>query len=107
MNFTLSAEILGVLGAFVAGLLSLIPALGATDLRRNITALVVIIVGAIVWGGIVFTSNINADIKELLSIAVYAVVTYKIFVQNFVVKPIQNTLTNNVTGYSLAIQKRQ
>jgi hypothetical protein len=95
----LSTEILGILAAFVAGLLSLIPALGATEIRRNLTAIIVLVLGMFFYGGFEYTT-LAAFVKYFITAAVYAVVTYKIFVQNFIEKPAQRAIAARNPSYA-------
>lgn len=103
-DFTLTTEALGVVVAVIAGLLSLVPALGATDLRRNITALVVLILASFMWGGYHYVS-VAQTVMFLLNAGVYAVITYKLVLQNFVVNPAQRALARNSDSYRVSMSR--
>lgn len=91
MEYTLSVEVLGILSAFAAGLLSLIPWLGATSARKNLTAIAVIILGAFFYGGFVYTT-FGSFVHYFITVAVYAVITYKIFLQTLILPGIKRVM---------------
>lgn len=79
----LPVEAIGVISAFVAGLLAMIPALGASDARRALTAVAVLIVAVLAQSGFDFVSW-QAFAQAFVSAAVYAVVSYKLVLQPLV-----------------------
>lgn len=84
-------EALGALAAVVAGLFSLIPALGASDVRRAWTAIVVLVAGVFWSNGFEFTTW-QAFGSEFATAAVYALATYKLFLQTIVLPAAQKGL---------------
>ncbi len=87
----LSPASIGILGSVVTAVLTLIPILGATDLRRNITAIVVLIAGVFMFGDVTFTDIVGFANTFALAV-VFALSTYKMFLQNLLVKPAQKAL---------------
>lgn len=97
----LSTQALGILAAFVTGLLTLIPYLGATDFRRNLTAIVVLVIGVFAYTAYEFTTFQNLFVT-VIQAAVYAVVTYKFFLQNIIIPPVERTIASFSPRYAAA-----
>lgn len=89
--FSLNEIQIGVVASFVASLLQLIPYLNATTQRRNITAIVCIIVAGFAFSDFVWTS-VGAFLTQFFQIGVYAVIAYKLIFENFLKKPAENAL---------------
>lgn len=93
-------QLVGVLSSLVAAAFSLIPALGATDTRRALVAIVVLVAGVFVEQGMAVESW-STFLETFLAAALYAVGTYKLFLQP-IVKPAVvytiNALTARVQG---------
>ncbi len=86
VELQLSIQMIGVLSSLIAAGFTMIPALGATDTRRAITAIVVLLAGVFYEQGMEFTTV--AEFTSLFfAAAVYAVGTYKLFLQP-IVKPL-------------------
>ena len=79
----LSTGALGVAAACVAGVLTLIPALAATDSRRAGVAVGVLVLFVLSQSGFVFTT-LQEFATTFFQAAVYAVVTYKLLLQSLV-----------------------
>lgn len=86
-------EVLGVASAFIAGVLSMIPALGASDARRALTAVAVLIVAVLAQSGFDFVSW-QAFASAFVSAAVYAVVSYKLVLQPLVLPGVAKGLAS-------------
>lgn len=84
-------EVLGVLAAFVAGLFSLIPALGLTNTRKAVVAIIVLIFAVLMKDNFIFTTW-QAFLITFSSAAVYAVVSYKLILQPLVLPTTQKAL---------------
>lgn len=93
---------LGLLASFVAGLLTLIPALGMTDTRRAITAVVVIVIAVIAQTNFAATSGLDY-FHIIFAAAVYAVVSYKLLLQPLVLPGIASAI-NRATGSKLKVK---
>lgn len=87
----LSVATLGVLASFVAGVLTLFPALGMTDQRRALVAIATLVVAIFVQDSFVFVSW-QDFIMKFFSAAVYAVVSYKLLFQPLVLPAVANGL---------------
>lgn len=88
----LSVEMLGVASAAVAGLLTLIPALGLTDARRAGTAILVLVVFVFGQSGFDFVSW-QEFVNTFLLAAVYSLVSYKLVLQPLVLPSVDRALS--------------
>lgn len=88
----LSVEVIGVLAAFVAGVIALIPALGKTDQRRALVAVITLVVAVLAQDSFTFVTWQEFG-REFLSAAVYAVVSYKLLLQPLVLPRINAALS--------------
>lgn len=88
----LPVEAIGILSAFVAGLISLIPALGATDARRAAVAVITLVVGVLAQYDFSFVSWQEFG-HVFLSAAVYAVVSYKMILQPLVLPTVARAVS--------------
>lgn len=96
MEVEISTQLLGVLSSIVAAGFSLIPALGATSTRRATTAILVLIAGVFIERGMAVESIAQFG-EVFIAAAVYAVGTYKLFLQP-IVKPGVQALTKVMTA---------
>lgn len=87
-------EVLGIAGSVVIALLSLVPALGATDQRRNILAIVVLLFAALLASGFEFTTW-QVFLVIFGKAALSALVAYKMFIQNFILIPAQKAVASS------------
>lgn len=96
MEIELSVQLIGVLSSMIAAGFSLIPALGATDTRRAITAIVVLVAGVFYEQGMAFGTA--AEFAQIFFAAsLYAIGTYKLFLQP-IVTPVVAYAANIVTA---------
>lgn len=79
----ISLQLLGVLSSIVAAGFSLIPALGATDTRRALVAIAVLVAGVFIEQGMAFGTLAEFG-QTFFAAALYAVGTYKLFLQPIV-----------------------
>ena len=86
----LTTPTLGILASAVAGLITLVPALGLTDSRRAVVAIATIIVAVLAQDNFVFVSY-QALLSEVLTAAVYSLVTYKMILQPLVLPAVNST----------------
>lgn len=95
----ISTELVGLLASLTAGIFTLIPALGATDQRRALTALVTITLGVLLQHGLGFASWSEFG-ETLATAAIYAVVSYKLVLQPLVLPTIAKAVTKRTTVYA-------
>jgi hypothetical protein len=88
----LPVETLGILSSVIAGLLTLIPALGLTTARRAGVAIVTLILAVLAKDGFAFETW-QVFLQTLGQATVYAVVTYQI-----VLKPLVLPTARKVAG---------
>lgn len=93
----LPPEALGVMASFVAGLITLIPALGKSDQSRAAVSIVVLVVAVLAQYEFSFVSWQEFG-NVLLTAAVYAVVSYKMVLQPLVLPRVAQAL--NAVGVS-------
>jgi glucan phosphoethanolaminetransferase (alkaline phosphatase superfamily) len=103
-NILSDSVTLGILASVVTGLLTLIPALGATDLRRNVTAIVVLVAGVFFYSGYEYTTVTDLAVT-LVSAGVSALTTYKMFLQTLVIEPVKGILADKSDTYARAEAK--
>lgn len=89
-----SPEVLGVAASFITALLSLIPALGSSSMRRNILAIVVLTAAVFLSSEFEFTTW-SVFLNAFAKAAFTALLAYKMFIQNFVLRPAQNQIEKN------------
>lgn len=86
----LSVEALGAVSSFVAALLSFVPALGKTDSRRALLAIVTLAAAVMTRDGFEFSSW-QTFTETLITAAVYSLVSYKLVLQPLVLPTVAKT----------------
>lgn len=88
----LPIEMIGVLAAAVAGVITLIPALGETDARRASVAIGALVLGVFAQDNFTFVGW-QEFISQFFSAAVYALATYKLVLQPLVLPTVDKALS--------------
>ena len=95
----ISPEVIGAAGAVVTALLSLIPFFGASDQRRNLTALVTLFILALFFGDHSQFTSVASGTQYLFEILLTSLVLYKSVLQSLVVEPIKYAIAKRNYQY--------